>query len=60
MMKTYASYWAYAAVFSQVFEDSILHSVVYQSRNFNEVEVNYKIYDTEMLAIVSAVLICRY
>jgi hypothetical protein len=43
-----------------VFEDGILHPVAYHYRKFNEAEVNYEIYDKEMLAIVSALLTWRH
>ncbi|KAH0603046.1 uncharacterized protein H6S33_008050 [Morchella sextelata] len=60
IIETDASDWAEAAVLSQVFEDGILHPVAYHSRKFNEAEVNYEIYDKEMLAIVSALLTWRH
>lgn len=49
-----ASNYALGAVVSQRGPDGILHPVVYHSRKFNKAELNYEIYDKEMLAIVDS------
>ena len=50
-MKTDVSDFALAGILSQV-HDGQLHSVVFLSRKLNSAELNYEIYDKEMLAIV--------
>lgn len=60
ILETDASDWGEAAVLSQLFDDGLLHPVAYHSRKFNEAEVNYEIYDKEMLAIVDALLTWRH
>jgi hypothetical protein len=47
-----ASDYALGAVVSQIGPDGMLHPIVYHSRKFNKAELNYEIYDKEMLAIV--------
>jgi hypothetical protein len=52
MVETDASNFALRAVLSQKGDDRRLHQVVFHSRNFTLVEINYKIHDKELLAIV--------
>ena len=47
-----ASDFALGAVVSQVGEDGHIHPIAFHSRKFNPSEMNYEIYDKEMLAIV--------
>jgi|SRR5579859_7770505 len=49
-----ASDYALGAVVSQRLPDGVLHPVAFHSRKFNKVELNYEIYDKEMLAIVDS------
>ena len=52
--------WALGAGLSQKTEDGKLHPVAFHSRKFNPAEVNYEIYDKEMLAIVEAFKVWRH
>jgi hypothetical protein len=54
LIETDASDFAIAAVLSQKFEDGRLHPVDFQSRKLSSPEMNYDVYDKEMLAIVFA------
>ena len=47
-----ASDWAVARILSQMYDDGKLHPVAFHSRKLNDAEVNYEIYDKEMLAII--------
>ena len=47
-----ASDWAVAGILSQKCDDGRLHPVAFYSRKLQNAEVNYEIYDKEMLAIV--------
>ena len=49
-----ASDYVLSAVISQEYEDGCLHPVAFHSRKFKPAEINYNIYDKEMLAIVAA------
>jgi hypothetical protein len=49
-----ASDFALGAVVSQRGEDGLVHPVAFHSRKFNPAELNYEIYDKEMLAIVES------
>jgi len=49
-----ASDLALGAVVSQYGEDGLLHPVAYHSRKFGPAELNYEIYDKELLAIVDS------
>jgi hypothetical protein len=40
---------------SQVGEDGILHLIVYYSRKLSLAELNYDVYDKELLAIVDTI-----
>lgn len=54
VLETDASDFAIGGVLSQPDASGTLHPVAYYSRKFNEHELNYEIYDKEMLAIVEA------
>jgi transposase InsO family protein len=54
ILETDASDFALGAVVSQKAPDGKLHPVGFHSRKFNPAELNYEIYDKEMLAIVEA------
>jgi len=49
-----ASDFALGAVVSQKGPDGKIHPIAFHSRKFNPVEMNYEIYDKEMLAIVES------
>ena len=53
-METDASDFALGAVLSQYQEDGLLHPVAYYSRKFSSAEINYDVYDKELLAIITA------
>jgi hypothetical protein len=54
-IETDASDFAIAAVLSQPDADGVLHPVAFHSRKLTAAELNYEIYDKEMLAIIVAV-----
>ncbi|TAQ83095.1 hypothetical protein B7494_g8581 [Chlorociboria aeruginascens] len=51
-LETDASDFALAGILSQKFEDGCWHPIAYYSRKFNGAEMNYPVYDKEMMAIV--------
>ena len=53
-METDASDFALGAVLSQYQDDGLLHPVAYYSRKFSAAEINYDVYDKELLAIITA------
>jgi hypothetical protein len=55
-METDTSYFALGAVLSQEREGGRHHPVVFYSRKFSVVEINYKIHNKELLAIEDASL----
>ena len=55
VVETDASEYAVGCVLSQISNtDNLLHSVAFHSRSLNKAEVNYSIYDKELLAIITA------
>lgn len=46
--------WAHGGTLSQYDDEGILHPVAYFSRRLSSTEVNYEIYDKELLAVVNA------
>lgn len=54
VVETDASDFAIGCILSQYGDDGILHPVAFYSRKFTPAEINYEIYDKEMLAIVTA------
>ena len=53
-VETDASDFAIGAILSQPDEVGVLHPVAYYSRKFTAPEINYPIYDKELLAIIAA------
>jgi hypothetical protein len=49
-----ASDFALGSILSQYDKDGRLHPIVYCSRKFSAVEINYEIHDKELLAIIDA------
>ena len=54
VVETDASDFAIGCILSQYSDDGTLHPVAFYSRKFTPAEINYEIYDKEMLAIVTA------
>jgi len=54
IIETDASDFAIGAILSQRDEEKRLHPVAFHSQKFTPVEINYKIHDKELLAIVDA------
>jgi hypothetical protein len=54
VVETDGSDFALGAVLSQIQEDGKLHPIAFYSRKFTAAEINYEIYDKELLAIVAA------
>ena len=54
IVETDGSDFAMGAVLSQLQDDGKLHPIAFYSRKFTAAEINYEIYDKELLAIVSA------
>jgi len=54
IIETDASDFAIGAILSQWDEEKRLHPVAFHSRKFTPAEINYKIHDKELLAIVDA------
>jgi len=52
LLETDASDFAIAGILSQKFEDGKLHPVRFVSRKINPAELNYDVYNKEMLAVV--------
>jgi len=52
LLETDASDFAIAGISSQKFEDGKIHPVRFVSRKLNPAELNYDVYDKEMLAVV--------
>jgi Reverse transcriptase (RNA-dependent DNA polymerase)/RNase H-like domain found in reverse transcriptase/Integrase zinc binding domain/Chromo (CHRromatin Organisation MOdifier) domain/Integrase core domain len=60
ILETDASDRAMGGAISQLGPDGLLHPIAFFSRKFNGAELNYEIYDKEMLAIVEAMDRYRY
>jgi hypothetical protein len=58
-VETDASDFALASILSQEGEDHELHPIAFHSRKFHPVEINYPIYDKELLAIVDSFQVWR-
>ena len=54
IVETDGSDFALGAVLSQLQDDGKLHPIAFYSRKFSAAEINYEIYDKELLAIVAA------
>ena len=54
IIETDASDFALGAILSQYQEDNLLHPVAFYSRKFTSHEINYDVYDKELLAIITA------
>jgi hypothetical protein len=53
-VETNAFDFAIGAILSQEDNTNIMHPVAYYSRKFTTVEINYPIYDKELVAIIAA------
>jgi len=61
VVETDASDFAVGCVLSQISSaDNLLHPVAFHSRSLNKAEVNYTIYDKELLAIITAFDVWRH
>src|SRR5436190_1033665 len=60
VVETDASDRAMGGAVSQLGPDGMLHPIAFFSRKFNDAELNYEIYDKEMLAIVETMDRYRY
>jgi hypothetical protein len=54
IIETDASDYALGAILSQYQDDHLLHPVAFYSRKFSPAEINYDVYDKELLAIITA------
>ena len=54
IIETDASDFALGAILSQYQDDGLLHPVAFYSRKFSSAEINYDVYDKELLAIITA------
>ena len=54
IIETDASDFALGAILSQYQDDQLLHPVAFYSRKFSPAEINYDVYDKELLAIITA------
>src|SRR4051795_5250317 len=52
--ETDASDYAMGAILSQRGEDEHLHPCAFMSKSFSPAEINYEVYDKEMLAIITS------
>jgi hypothetical protein len=63
LLETDASDFAIAGTLSQIFEDCEIHPVRFISRKLNLAELNYDVYDKEMLAVLFSLqktdIICK-
>jgi hypothetical protein len=54
IVETDASNFALGAILSQFGIDGLLHPVAFYSRKLTNAEINYQVYDKELLAIITA------
>ncbi len=54
IVETYALDFALGAILSQFGIDGLLHPVALYSRKLTSAEINYQVYDKELLAIITA------
>ena len=54
IVKTDTSDWVFTEILSQYSDDNILHPVTFFSKKHSVQEVNYEIYDKELLTIICA------
>ena len=54
IIETDASDFALGAILSQHQDDGLLHPVAFYSQKFSSAEINYDVYDKELLAIITA------
>ena len=54
IIETDASDFALGAILSQYQEDNLLHPVAFYLQKFTSSEINYDVYDKELLAIITA------
>ena len=59
-METNALDYVFAAILSIMTKDNEIHPIVFHSRTFSTLELNYDIYDKELLAIFEAFKIWRH
>jgi len=59
-VETNASDYALAAILSIITKDNEIHSVAFYSQMFSTPELNYDIYDKELLAIFKAFKVWRH
>jgi len=59
-METNASDYALAAILSIMTKDNEIHPVAFHSQTFSTLELNYDIYDKELLAIFEAFKIWQH
>ena len=55
VIETDASDYALGAILSQIHPDNRTHPVAFYGRKFSAAEINYDIYDKEMLGVISAI-----
>ena len=59
-METNALDYVFAAILSIMTKDNEIHPIVFHSRTFSALELNYDIHDKELLAIFEAFKIWRH
>jgi len=59
-VETNALDYVFAAILSIMTKDNEIHPIVFYSRTFSTLELNYDIYDKELLAIFEAFKIWRH
>jgi hypothetical protein len=59
IVETDASDFALGAILSQFGIDGLLHPVAFYSRKLTSAEINYQVYDKELLAIITTFELTR-